>query len=293
MAGSKLASAHDQRALGRGESIHLWPCWLKNACHTRGEKEEACDLTCRYSPAFFYPPAKRRRWEYSPLVLCSTRARFGELSSKFEGRGSSELCSTVSPSTHSVCLNIVQFGENINKCCTIAARQAAEGDMPKRLKLTKIQKYEERSSSITAGGSTRSFSGSPHSRSNDVITVQRQPEVFGGILSSRIANWCACVVHPWVLSTISRGYRLQFTMKPPRFNGVIVSVAEGESARVLTAEIESLLNKRAIRVVPEKESRQGFYSRYFVITKKGSAALHPILDLCVLNKHLRKYSFRM
>ncbi len=175
MAGSKLASAHDQRALGRGESIHLWPCRLKNACHTRGEKEEACDLTCRYSPAFFYPPAKRRRWEYSPLVLCLTRARFGELSSKFEGRGSSELCSTVSPSTHSVCLNIVQFGENINKCCTIAARQAAEGDMPKRLKHTKIQKYEERSSSITAGGSTRSFSGSPHGRSNDVITVQRQP----------------------------------------------------------------------------------------------------------------------
>lgn len=118
-------------------------------------------------------------------------------------------------------------------------------------------------------------------------------EVFGGILSSRIANWHACAVHPWVLSTISRGYRLQFAMKPPRFNGVIVSVAEGESARVLTAEIESLLNKRAIRVVPEEESHQGFYSRYFVIPKKGSAALRPILDLRVLNKHLRKYSFRM
>ncbi len=82
-------------------------------------------------------------------------------------------------------------------------------------------------------------------------------------------------------------------MKPPRFNGMIVIVAEGEAARVLTAKIESLLNKRAIRVVPEKESRQGFYSRYFVIPKKGSTALRPILDLLVLNKHLRKYSFRM
>ncbi|XP_047663485.1 uncharacterized protein LOC113652359 [Tachysurus fulvidraco] len=56
-----------------------------------------------------------------------------------------------------------------------------------------------------------------------------------------------------------------------------MSVAEGESARVLTAEIETLLHKQAIRVVHGGESHQGFYSRY----------------LRVLNRHLRKYSFKM
>ncbi|GAA6100206.1 uncharacterized protein LOC124386150, partial [Tachysurus ichikawai] len=67
-----------------------------------------------------------------------------------------------------------------------------------------------------------------------------------------------------------------------------MSVAEGESARVLTAKIETLLSKQAIRVVHGEESRQGFYSRYFVVPKKGSTALRSILDLHILNRHLRK-----
>ncbi len=68
-----------------------------------------------------------------------------------------------------------EFRKHINKCCAIAARQAAKGDMLKNLnKHTKIQKYE-RSPSLNAGGSTRSFNGSLHDHSNKVITVQRQP----------------------------------------------------------------------------------------------------------------------
>lgn len=100
-----------------------------------------------------------------------------------------------------------------------------------------------------------------------------EDEVYRGPLSARILNWCACAAHPWVLNTILRGYRLQFAMKPPRFNGIIASVAEGESACVLTAEIDILLNKQAIRVVLKEVSCQGFYSCYFVIPKKGSTSL--------------------
>ncbi|XP_065137013.2 uncharacterized protein [Paramisgurnus dabryanus] len=125
------------------------------------------------------------------------------------------------------------------------------------------------------------------------LCVNSRAEVYGGLLSARIASWRACAVHPWVLATVSRGYRLQFAIKPPRFNGVIMLVAEGESARVLTTEIETLLSKQAIRVVLEEESHQGFYSRYFVVPKKGGTALRPILDLRILNMHLRKYSFKM
>ena len=112
-------------------------------------------------------------------------------------------------------------------------------------------------------------------------------------LPARATSWRACAVHPWVLSTVCQGYRLQFAMKPPRFNGVVVSVAKGEAARVLQDEIASLLNKRAIRAVPREEALQGLYYRYFLIPKKGCAYLRPILDLRVLNRHLRKYTFRM
>ncbi|KAL6467752.1 hypothetical protein MHYP_G00234290 [Metynnis hypsauchen] len=117
-------------------------------------------------------------------------------------------------------------------------------------------------------------------------------ENYRGAFAARADQWRACVVHPWVLFTVSRGYRLQFNTKPPRFNGVLVSIARGVSALVLRDEIVSLLNKQAIRIVTEEESEQGFYSRYFVVPKKEGSP-RPILDLRVLNRHLRKYTFRM
>lgn len=82
-----------------------------------------------------------------------------------------------------------------------------------------------------------------------VMEVTSEQDVHSP-LAARTDRWRACAVHPWVLSTVSQGYRLQFAMKPPRFNGVLVSVARGDSARVLEGEIASLLNKQAIRAVP-------------------------------------------
>ncbi|KAK7889130.1 hypothetical protein WMY93_024690 [Mugilogobius chulae] len=119
------------------------------------------------------------------------------------------------------------------------------------------------------------------------------PGIFVGPLASQVEQWRACAVHPWILSTISRGYRLQFAAKPPTFNGVLVSAARGDAALVLEDEITSLLHKQAIRIVPSSDHQRGFYSRYFLVPKKGSAALRPILDLRVLNKHLRRFKFRM
>ncbi len=113
-----------------------------------------------------------------------------------------------------------------------------------------------------------------------------------GPLAAELMNWCACAVYCWVLATIDRGYRLQFAVKPPVFNGVVMSVAKWESARVQEEEISSLLIKGVIRVIPMEKMQQGFYSCYFVIPKRGGS-LRPILDLRALNKPLRKYMFKM
>ena len=113
-----------------------------------------------------------------------------------------------------------------------------------------------------------------------------------GPLALNTEEWRACAVNPWVFTTVTRGYRLQFAMKPPSFNGVLMSEATGEAAEALESEISSLLSLGAIRMVPEGERNQGFYSRYFLIPKKGGS-LRPILDLRCLNLHLRKYKFRM
>ncbi|XP_029963540.1 uncharacterized protein LOC115400030 [Salarias fasciatus] len=113
-----------------------------------------------------------------------------------------------------------------------------------------------------------------------------------GPLAVKAEEWRACAVNPWVFTTVARGYRLQFAVRPPRFNGVLTSEAAGEAAEALESEISSLLSRGAIRLVPEGERNQGFYSRYFLIPKKGGS-LRPILDLRFLNLHLRKYKFKM
>jgi hypothetical protein len=113
-----------------------------------------------------------------------------------------------------------------------------------------------------------------------------------GPLAGRAQQWRACGASDWVIKTVTAGYRLQFASTPPRFNGILQSQARGEKAQVLQEEITSLRNKRAIRVVPPEKNQSGFYSRYFLVPKKGGG-LRPILDLRALNRYMRQYSFRM
>ncbi len=65
-----------------------------------------------------------------------------------------------------------------------------------------------------------------------------------------------------------------------------------QNAPVLHEEIAVLLAKDAIEPVPPAEIRQGFYSPYFIVPKKGGG-LRPILDLRVLNRALHKLPFQM
>ncbi|XP_019204408.1 uncharacterized protein LOC109195978 [Oreochromis niloticus] len=111
-------------------------------------------------------------------------------------------------------------------------------------------------------------------------------------LAARFPQWRACAPSPWVLRTVAMGYRLQFRVKPPRFQGVVNTTVNTEAAMILREEIKALLRKRAIRVVPASETDKGWYSRYFVVPKRGGG-LRPILDLRVLNTYLRTYRFKM
>ncbi len=58
------------------------------------------------------------------------------------------------------------------------------------------------------------------------------------------------------------------------------------------AQFNILQFKDAIELVPPAKMRQGFYSPYFIVPKKGGG-LRPILDLRVLNRALHKLPFKM
>ena len=111
-------------------------------------------------------------------------------------------------------------------------------------------------------------------------------------LAGCAASWRACALSPWVLRTITKEYVLQFAHPPPPFGGVIQSVVQQGQSHFLRKEIDSLLRKEAISIVPPEEAASGFYSRYFLVPKKDGN-YRPILDLRVLNKALMLLKFRM
>lgn len=113
-----------------------------------------------------------------------------------------------------------------------------------------------------------------------------------GPLARHSPQWRRCGVSDWILKTITKGYRLQFASTPPVFNGVIHSRPREKEALILQQEIKALESKGAIRIVPPERCQVGFYSRYFLVPKKGGG-LRPILDLRALNKYMKKYTFRM
>ncbi len=112
-------------------------------------------------------------------------------------------------------------------------------------------------------------------------------------LALRLEAWLTLPsLSRWLTRTIRLGYAIQFTRRPPKFNGVLETSVAVRNGPVLRDEIAVLLAKDAIEPVPPAEMRQGFYSPYFIVPKKGGG-LRPILDLRVLNRALHKLPFKM
>ncbi len=112
-------------------------------------------------------------------------------------------------------------------------------------------------------------------------------------LAQRLEAWLTLPsLSRWLTRKIRLGYAIQFARRPPKFNGVLETSVAVRNAPVLREEIAVLLAKDAIEPVPPTEMRQGFYSPYFIVPKKGGG-LRPILDLRVLNRALHKLPFKM
>ena len=109
----------------------------------------------------------------------------------------------------------------------------------------------------------------------------------------QLGRWEALTVDPWVVATLSKGYSIQFRRRPPSFGGVrMTTVGDPLRSQALSQEIAELLQKRAVEYVPDSDRPRGFYSRYFLITKKDGG-LRPILDLRGLNYYLKVFPFKM
>ena len=172
----------------------------------------------------------------------------------------------------------------IKNVCQRASRLRAEGaaacENKKNEKNDKHKKGTERNKTVPGGRALRCATHHARSGRHDSGTSDAGTAGWPG--STVAGMWC-----------VGLGYKnCNRASTPPRFNGILQSQARGEKAQVLQEEITSLRNKRAIRVVPPEKNQSGFYSRYFLVPKKGGG-LRPILDLRALNRYMRQYSFRM
>ena len=124
------------------------------------------------------------------------------------------------------------------------------------------------------------------------IDNQIGPELpVGGRLKFFIDQWRKITDDKWVLSTISKGYKLEFQSFPPR-TGIIQTRATAHALKIINSEVEKLLEKAAIEPVPIAEEHLGFYSTLFLVPKK-TGDLRPVINLKPLNQYLKTEHFKM
>lgn len=94
----------------------------------------------------------------------------------------------------------------------------------------------------------------------------------------------------WVQEVVSTGYKIEFCSRPPtRF---FLSTPSPSRASAFFRALDALCLQGVIVPVPQAERFQGFYSNLFTVPKKDGS-LRPILDLKLLNRHVRVQHFRM
>lgn len=115
----------------------------------------------------------------------------------------------------------------------------------------------------------------------------------GSFTTQQLHYWAAHTLDPWVVATLSQGYKLQFRRRPPTSSRVTVTIiSDPAKALALDQELSALLAKGAIEEVNPLRQPGGFYSRYFLVPKK-TGGFRPILDLRGLNDYLKALPFHM
>lgn len=123
-------------------------------------------------------------------------------------------------------------------------------------------------------------------------TMMIAPQIpVGGRLKHFVQNWEQITDENWVLSILRTGLKIDF-MEEPVFSGIKETRVPKHQMSLILSEVESLLEKGAIEKIPQNQKQEGFYSTFFLVTKK-SGEMRPIINLKPLNKFVKKHHFKM
>ena len=106
-------------------------------------------------------------------------------------------------------------------------------------------------------------------------------EPVGGRLSSFADRWSS----QFYKSLLSEGFKIQWSHLPPQDFDMGVFVPESKEEEALVAlELESLQLKRAVEVA---DSPGGHIYRWFLVSKKGTTAKRPVLNMKPGNTYVK------
>ena len=122
-------------------------------------------------------------------------------------------------------------------------------------------------------------------------STERPPLLqFTGRIAHQLFNWKKISLDPWILECVM-GYKIAF-IKAPVQKCIPVARASGEMQALISAEVETLLGKGAIREVEHLGTKEGFFSRIFVIPKKGGQ-FRLVVNLRPLNRFIEYQHFKL
>ena len=101
-------------------------------------------------------------------------------------------------------------------------------------------------------------------------------------------SWRTLTSDPQILS-IASGYKINF-LKTLYQKSLPFTQVLGQEALLISQEVNELLRKGAIQKIPF--TKDGFYSRLFLVPKKGGS-MRPVIDLSYLNKFIVNEPFKM
>ena len=126
------------------------------------------------------------------------------------------------------------------------------------------------------------------------LSSKEQQEV--GLLSSKVNRWKQLGLSTMAVSDILEGHKIVFRdgITPPYTGLVSTQLGSSVETCALTKELENLLAKGVVEIVPDHLAEDGYYSPYFLVQKK-CGALRPILNLKAFNKFVArdKNKFKM
>ena len=115
------------------------------------------------------------------------------------------------------------------------------------------------------------------------LSTKEQQEV--GLLTSMVNRWKQLGLSTMAVTDILEGHQIVFRdgIAPPFTGQVSTQLQSDVETRALTKELEDLLAKGVVEIVPPHLADEGYYSPYFLVQKKCGAK-RPILNLKAFNE---------